>query len=103
MSGDLRGRVRALEGRAAERRDSASSWGITWAGDHVPLGRELQPGERLVVDVYQGGSLGPGARVARTVERAATSAADRGRVFNSAGEEVGVVDEKDGGLLRLHS
>jgi len=90
VSGDLGRRVRGLEGRAAERRYvRAESWGITWATEHVPLGRPLRAGEYLVVDLHEGELCGGTVRLARTVERATTHERDRGRVYNAAGEEIG--------------
>jgi hypothetical protein len=77
-------------------------WGMVWSGREEKLGRPLEPGETLAVDVYVEGPLIETIRVvwlARTVERASLDPLDAGVVYGVDGSAIGETLHSDGGPL----
>lgn len=99
--------VKKLERAAAARAEKlkGKAWGLVWSESEVLLGRELEPGESLAVDVYTVEEL-DGASIAKTRERATSDVKDLGNVYGTDGALIGRVDSAsapDGRLLTIHA
>lgn len=96
-------RMEAAAAAGAKRKARRSAaWGICWSQGQEALGRDLEAGERLAVDVYVLDEWqGQGVRIVRSKQRATREAGDFGVVYGVDGAVVGHVDGDDGVIVSV--